>query len=119
MLEQKRTHLILPVESKMTIERISPGAGGIDSGKTIICKTLNVSRGGLSILLEEGLTTGTIMQIGVALADSGTTLNLQGEVRWCLPSEDVQQLWTAGFELLNAADSDIDKWVALLSQMER
>ena len=33
----------------------------------ITCKTMNVSRGGLQVILEEELTVGAILQIGVDL----------------------------------------------------
>jgi hypothetical protein len=32
--------------------------------------------------------------------------------------QEPQQGWSAGFKLMNAGDSDIDSWIALLSNME-
>ena len=88
------------------------------SRRTITCKTMNVSRGGLQIVLEEELTVGAILRIGVALSGANDTLYLAGEVRWCLPSKDAQNPWMAGFQILNADNSDIERWVALIGAME-
>jgi len=84
----------------------------------IKCKTMNVSRGGLQVVLQEDLGVGTILQIGVDLPGTEDTLYLAGEVRWCLPSNDAQNPWLAGFQVLNADDSDIELWAALIVSME-
>jgi hypothetical protein len=54
----------------------------------------------------------------VELPDSQDTLYLTGEVRWCLQNQEEENSWSAGFVLLNAGDSDIDRWTALLAGME-
>jgi len=118
MTTEQRRHLRLPVESTVFIELVSPGVGKVDSGKVAICKTLDVSRGGLRVSLEHKLMAGAILQIGVDLPDSQDTLYLAGEVRWCLANPAPGTGWSAGFAILNAGDSDIDRWVALLADME-
>ena len=119
MPEQRRKYLRLPVESTAFIESLSPRAGQSDSGQLLRCKTLNVSRGGLQVALSEELTVGTILQIGVELPGEEDTLYLAGEVRWCLPSENKQHPWLAGFRVLNADNSDVDRWVDLVIAMEK
>ena len=118
MPEEQRKHLRLPVESTVFIELVSPGIGKLNSGKVATCKTLDVSQGGLRVSLGHELRAGAILQIGVELPDSNETLYLAGEVRWCLQNHEEENVWTAGFALLNADDSDIDSWIALLTGME-
>lgn len=118
MSEQRRKHLRLPLESTTFIEMLSPRMGQAESGRMITCKTMNVSRGGLQVVLAEELTVGAILQIGVDLSGAADTLYLAAEVRWCLPSNDAQNPWMAGFQILNADDSDIERWVALILSME-
>ncbi|CAA0126331.1 Uncharacterised protein [Halioglobus japonicus] len=118
MSEQRRKHLRLPVTSTTFIELISARVGQSESGKMITCSTLNVSRGGLQVILTEKLTVGAILQIGVDLPNAPRTLYLAGEVRWCLPNDDEKNPWIAGFHILNAEDSDINTWVAMISIME-
>ena len=118
MTDKKRKHLRLPIESTTFIELLSPRLGQNESGTMVTCKTMNVSRGGLQVILEKELTVGAILQIGGDLPDAGNTLYLAGEVRWCLPSQDAHNPWMAGFKLLNANDSDIDRWVAMITAIE-
>ena len=118
MPEQRRKHLRLPIESTTFIELLSPRLGQSESGRMITCKTLNVSRGGLQVSLEEKLTVGSILQIGIDLPGSEHTLYLAGEVRWCLPDNNDTPAWMAGFQILNADDSDIARWVELIVKME-
>jgi len=118
MPQDQRRHLRLAVESTVFIELVSPGVGKADSGKVAICKTLDVSRGGLRVSLEHQLVVGAILQIGVELPDYQETLYLAGEVRWCLANSEPDTGWSAGFAILNAGDSDVDRWIALLAGME-
>ena len=118
MPEQRREHLRLPIESRTFIELVAPRIGQDDSGRLVTCKSLNVSRGGLQVALEEELTVGAFLQIGVDLPGAKDTLHLVGEVRWCLPDKDEQGSWMVGFQLLNADNSDIERWAELISAME-
>jgi Tfp pilus assembly protein PilZ len=118
MPEQRRKHLRLPIESTTFIELLSPRLGQVETGRMITCKSLNVSRGGLQVALAEEMTVGAILQIGVDLPGADDTLYLAGEVRWCLPRKDAQHPWMAGFQILNADDSDIERWVALIVALE-
>lgn len=118
MPDQRRQYLRLPIESTTFIELLSPRLDQRESGRMVTCKTMNVSRGGLQVILAEKLTVAAILQIGVDLPTITDTLYLAGEVRWCLPSNDEQHPWMAGFQILNASDSDIDRWVALIAAME-
>ncbi len=118
MPEQKRKHLRLPIESTTYIELLTSRLGQDESGRMITCKSLNVSRGGLQVMLEEEIAVGAILQIGVDLPGAEDTLYLAAEVRWCLPSRNEQNPWMAGFQILNADDSDIERWIALIVAME-
>jgi Tfp pilus assembly protein PilZ len=108
----------LPVVSTTFVELESPDPGETDPGKLATCKSLNVSRGGLQVLLEEEMTVGALLQLGVELPNAEDPLYLVGEVRWCRPSEDQDNTWLAGFQLMNAINSDIKHWVELVAQLE-
>jgi Tfp pilus assembly protein PilZ len=118
MTEQKRKHLRLPIESTIYIKLLTSRPGQDESARMIMCKSLNVSRGGLQVMLEEELTVGAILQIGVELPGAKDTLYLAAAVRWCLPSKNEQNPWMAGFQILNAGNTDIERWVALIVAME-
>jgi len=120
MSQEKRKYLRLPVESTVFIELISPRAGSSEAGEVAMCTTLDVSRGGLrlELELERELTVGAILQVGVQLPGASDTLYLAGKVCWCRANEQPQQSCSVGFKLLNAGDSDIDSWIALLGEMD-
>lgn len=118
MAEQRRKHLRLPIQSTTFIELMSARAGSSEPGRVLTCKSLNVSRGGVQVSLAEPLTVGAILHIGIDLPGAKDTLYLAGEVRWCLPNNNEHHPWIAGFQVLNANDSDIDRWIALIVEME-
>lgn len=120
-MSEQRKHLRLPIDSTTFIELESPGIGDNSKGTVVACKTLNVSRGGLLVTLDQRIPVGAILQIGVDLPEAEDTLYMAGEVRWCTPAKNTaidEGGWYAGFQILNSADSDIDRWVDLVGSME-
>lgn len=120
-MSDKRKFLRLPVDSTTFIELVSPGIGDSSKGIVVTCKTINVSRGGLLVTLYQEIPVGAILQIGVDLPEAEDTLYMAGEVRWCTPAQDTdinESSWQAGFQILNSADSDIDRWTGLIGAME-
>ncbi len=115
---QQRRHMRLPIASNVFVDMAAPEPGRAGSGRVAMCKTLDVSRGGLRLSLEHELATGAILRIGVELPDLQDTLYLTGEVRWCLANLAPDTGWSAGFAILNTGASDIDRWVALLDELE-
>ncbi|MBP6681951.1 MAG: DUF1631 family protein [Halioglobus sp.] len=115
---QQRRYVRLPVASNVFVEIAAPEPGRAGSGKVARCKTLDVSRGGLRLSLEHELVTGAIVRIGVELPDLRDTLYLTGEVRWCLANLAPDIGWSAGFAIINTGASDIDRWGALLDELE-
>ena len=119
MSDEQRKYVRLSLESTVFLELMAAGVEGGEAAEVARCKTLDISRGGLRVQVNKSLTIGAILQIGVELSPGERPLYLAGEVKWCLPARDAEQAWTAGFELLNASDSDIEQWYALVEDMER
>ena len=117
-MRKDRKHIRLPILSVAFIELESPGIGEEGSGKVATCKSLNVSQGGLKVELEEEITVGALLQVGVELPNADEPLYLVGEVRWCRPGEQAEGPWVAGFQLMNADNSDILHWRDLVAQLE-
>lgn len=118
MADEQRRDLRLPVASRIFIELVAPGLAEEDTGEIVSCRTLDVSRGGLSVSLDQELTVGAILQIGVEWPDSDDTLYLAGEVKWCRELQGGPHRWCAGFQLRNAEHSDIANWISRLSNMD-
>jgi hypothetical protein len=120
MQEDSRQHLRFPVENTVFIELVAPEFGSNESGVIARCKSVEISRDGLRVTLEQELSVGAILQIGLELPGDAGTLYLVGEVTWSepIPGTDAEPAWTAGFTLFNADESDIDNWVSLITTME-
>jgi hypothetical protein len=108
----------LPVASRVFIEIESPPPGSIGPGKVARCDTLDVSHSGLRVRLDESVTVGAILQIGVELPGENEPFYLVGQVRWRMRDKEHPGSWIAGFEVLNALGSDIDHWEAALMEMD-
>ena len=116
MDELKREHNRLPLESRVYIELEAPAAGSGRESTILICQTLDVSARGLQLAVEEALTEGAFLQIGIEPpVDAGEeTLYLVGQVCWCRPAESGELPWLAGFALLPASESDLERWETLI-----
>ncbi|MFN2328011.1 MAG: PilZ domain-containing protein [Chromatocurvus sp.] len=108
----------LPLESTVFIELESPPPGSIGPGKVVRCHTLEVSRWGLRVQIDQRVTVGAILQIGVDIPGNDEPFYLVGQVRWRMQEKDKPGTWIAGFEILNAAGSDLEHWEQALQVME-
>jgi hypothetical protein len=115
-----RKHPRFRVENTVFVELASPEFGSRETGTISRCKSIDVSRGGLRLQLRQALRIGAILQLGVELPAAADTLYLVGDVRWCqpIPTSGAEPGWVAGLCLLNADDSDLPSWGALLTDME-
>ncbi|MFT6287659.1 MAG: Tfp pilus assembly protein PilZ [Alcanivorax sp.] len=118
MTDEHRKYLRLSLENTVFLELRSSGSGLGERAELSRCITLDISREGLRLQLDQAVTIGAILQIGVELSADKGTLYLAGEVKWCLPVSSSDNSWTAGFELLNGSDTDIDQWYGLVAELE-
>jgi hypothetical protein len=110
MSEFNRAHPRHHFEGEIFIERLASGVENNQPNEIIQCKTLDVSLSGLRVGINRQLDVGAILQIGVDLSEAQDTFYLVGEVKWCCRDDKGETLWLAGFELLNAADTDLESW---------
>tara|TARA_R110001592_G_scaffold363371_1_gene685771 strand:- start:420100 stop:420465 length:366 start_codon:yes stop_codon:yes gene_type:complete len=120
MPEDKRQQPRFPVENTVFIELVAPEFGSKESGVIARCKSVEASRDGLRVTLEQELAVGAILEIGLELPANVGTLYLVGEVIWSepIPATGAEPAWAAGFVLFNAAESDIESWISLITAME-
>jgi len=117
MSNENRRHQRLPFEGTIFIELVSSGLEKDQPSEVALCKTIDISDSGLLVWVNRELTVGAVLQIGVELSEQENTLYLTGEVMRCRRDTYNQGRWQVGFELLNATDSDIDAWRALLGRI--
>lgn len=121
MDELERVHTRLPLHSRVFIELEAPAAGSGRDSTILVCSTLDASARGLQVAVAEELTEGAFLQIGVDVdvSRAGDTLYLVGQVCWCRPGNDPEKPWLAGFALLPADESDLDRWETLVAGLYR
>ena len=117
MPENSRKQQRLNLAGTIFIELVSSGVEEDQTSKVILCKTIDISHSGLLVWVNQQLTVGAILQIGVELPREDYTLYLTGEVKWCRRDRYIDGRWRVGFALLNASDSDIDRWRTLVTEM--
>jgi len=116
MTQDKRKHERIPSSETIFIELVSAGVDGHEA-EVVRCKTSNISSNGLRAQVGTELIVGAILQVGIDLQGAEDTLYLAAQVVWCKPDNKNPGYWSAGFELMNASDSDIETWREVLAGM--
>ncbi|MEO0436722.1 MAG: PilZ domain-containing protein [Pseudomonadota bacterium] len=114
----RRRNFRLPIETRVFIELESPPPGSIGPGKIARCETLEVSQSGMRVRLDDSVSVGAILQIGVELPGKDEPFYLVGQVRWRMRDKENTGSWIAGFEVLNSMGSDVSQWEAALQVMD-
>ncbi|MBE9539344.1 MAG: PilZ domain-containing protein [Proteobacteria bacterium] len=117
MPENSRRHQRLGLAGTIFIELVSSGVEEDQASEVVLCKTIDISHSGLLVWVNQQLTVGAILQIGVELPWEESTVYLTGEVKWCRRDRYIEGRWRVGFALLDASDSDIDRWRTLMTEM--
>lgn len=52
------------------------------------CRSLNLSEGGIKLLLDEKMALGTILDLKVALPSENRSVEIEGKVVWCEDAPD-------------------------------
>ena len=117
MAQENRKHPRLSFEGTTFIELVSSGMEDNQPSEVVLCKTIDISDSGLLVWVARELTIGAILQIGVEMSHEDHTLYLTGEVKRCQAGRNNCGRWQVGFELMNATDSDIDVWKAMVNEM--
>lgn len=114
MSQNQREYVRLNLNCRVFVELEGSAESPSDSGRVALCETLDISYGGLKVGVNEWLSEGTILPVGVEISWLEQTLHLIGEVKWCRNNDAPGSIWSAGIQLLNSDDTDIAQWRELL-----
>ncbi len=117
MKGDSRKNLRIHLHSRVFIELTSADVVANLPAEIIECKILDVSKDGLRVALEREVPVAAILHIGAELPGTAEAFHLAAEVKWCRQSPEPDSGWSAGFQLLNASDSDIRDWQRLLEHV--
>ena len=108
-IKEKRAHKRVDVAQAIFIE-IAGRKRRSESENTIIrCETVNVSVGGLKILMPLPVPPGSRLNIAVPQGDWEDSLELTGEAVWTKPVEDGPGHWV-GLRLDDTDRDSMEKW---------
>ena len=80
------------------------------TGMNIPCRSLNISREGIQVVLMQYVPVGVVLDLWIALLDSEPkTYHLTGEIRWIKPNEK-EDAYLSGLHLQNGHPNDLDNW---------
>jgi len=94
------------------IQIVSAGAAGEGPAQVVHCRTVDVSATGFKVVTDAPIDAGRVLDLLIEVDESRKRYLLVAETRWCRPEEGA---WAAGFELLDAENSDFAPWQALFA----
>lgn len=108
-----RVETRLDLEATIFIEVIA--SDGRSEGTVLMCNSLDLSAGGLQVVVDEEIAAGSILRLCIDLKDAAPMF-LVGEVKWQRPDPETQAR-RLGFALFDADGSDIRRWKEIVARM--
>lgn len=99
----------------VSIEILHPGLDASDSPEVIITETIDVSRAGLRVLVNEYVEAGRFFDTCVDLADGARRYLLTCETRWCRFNEQIQS-YELGIAIQDGEGTDYLEWSRLFPE---
>ena len=108
-MEENRKSLRRNWEEDVYIELTTQDADGQYSKKVIGSVTVDVSREGVKLYVNEQILQGTVLNLCMNLGNEAQKLYLTAEVKWSRALAD-EGWYYIGFEIYEGDNTDYDKW---------
>jgi Tfp pilus assembly protein PilZ len=59
--------------------------------ESLVCRSSNVSRGGIAITTDQKLSKGDLIKVELVLPDSSRPIKAFAEVKWCAPAKEASK----------------------------
>ena len=105
----RRRYERIEVVQAIFIEVVARGSRSEADNSIIRCETVDISIGGLKLLVPSQIVTGSQLNLAVPMDDWKENLELVGEAMWCRPAEGKPGYWV-GLELKDSSREDMEKW---------
>lgn len=103
-------------EDQIIIKIVSSSSDQLGTGRTIYCRTADISRRGIRLQLEQELPAGTVLELWVIPVQRRGTLVLTGDVRWCKATQGGRSL-LAGIQVRHEPTTDFKEWEAMIAEL--
>jgi PilZ domain-containing protein len=114
----KRQHQRIEAVQAIFIEVVDRGSRSEAENKIVRCETVDVSVGGLRVLLPDAIETGSRLNLAVPMDGWKENLELVGEAKWCGEAEGKPGYWV-GLELKDTSRENMEKWCKIVHLMSR
>ena len=113
----RRKHERINIENVIYVEEVRRGARP-EAGNTVIrCETVDISVGGLRILVPEPFQQGSTLNIAVPADDWEENLELVGKAMWIKEAGNKMGYWV-GLELEDSSREDMEKWFKVVQKLK-
>ena len=109
---ERRQHPRIEVVKAIFIEVVSRGG----DNPVHRCETVDISVGGLKILVPEVIPEGSQLNLAVPMEDWKENLELVGEAKWCRPTDMGDAYWV-GLELKDTTRDNMERWCKVVHQL--
>jgi len=108
--DERRTNPRLMRREAVALQVRLPGPDGLGLGRVLNTQTLDISREGVRLVVDEPIGVEHLYDLCVDLEGHQRHFLLTCEVRWCKEGES--GLYEAGVVILDGEGTDFDEWAA-------
>ena len=114
----RRKHPRINVEMAIYIEVVEPDSRSEADNTIVRCETVDISVGGLRILVPDPVPEGRTVNIAVPMGEWKENLELVGKVLWVKAVGTKPGHWV-GLELEDASREDMGKWFKVVHSLSK
>jgi len=114
---ERRVHQRFEAVKAIYLEIVRRGRRPESENTIIRCETVDVSVGGLKILVSQPISAGSRLNIGVPLGKK-SNLELSGKAVWMKPVEDDSGFWV-GLQLDDSDRDTMEQWFRVVHSLAK
>lgn len=111
--KERRCEERLDESATILLERYAADYDSTRPASIIVCHSLDISAGGLQIVIDQSIPVGTILRLCAQFHGGRESLYVVGEVKWL--RADHHDLYQIGFALYDSDQTDIVAWKELVA----
>ena len=87
-------------------------------GKKFSCSAVDISKTGLQINAEQPLAIKSVLDLSIAVKDSGREYLVTGDVKWCKPTTGISHAIGIQLKSRSGTNTDLDAWKTLVKHIK-
>jgi hypothetical protein len=115
-MQDRRKHPRYPYNDSIYVKLCSVSGMDDMEGQNLLCKTSDISEGGISFRVDQDIAIDTAIEMRIELKSPPTTFIHQGRVRWVREIDPVNG-FQIGVEFTSTAPQVLEIWRKLVEQI--